>query len=164
MTSHQRAALISVSDKTGLVDIAKFLQSEGFVLLSTKGTGSFLSEHGVTVTSIEEYTGQKEFLDGRVKTLHPRIHGGLLARRDSEAHMRQLLEAETLAIDVALVNLYPFLEAFNSKESKTEPEMVELIDIGGPTMIRAAAKNFSSVYPVIDPSDYPRLQEILRAE
>ena len=151
----KKAALLSVSDKTGLEEFARGLSERGFCLLASGGTGRFLKEKGLEVISIAEYTGQKEILEGRVKTLHPKIHGGLLARQDDTSHMAQLEEAEILPITVTAVNLYPFEEHLSSDSAKDPSKMVELVDIGGPTMIRAAAKNFNFIYPVIDPTDYP---------
>ncbi len=157
-----KAALISVSDRTGLAEFAKVLQECGFKLLATSGSAKFLSAAGISTVAIEEYTGQREILGGRVKTLHPKIHGGLLAKRSDSEHMAQLEQDSIWPIDVAVVNLYPFLDALQSEAAKEPAKMVELIDIGGPTMIRAAAKNFSSVWPVIDPADYAEVGEFLR--
>jgi phosphoribosylaminoimidazolecarboxamide formyltransferase / IMP cyclohydrolase len=159
----KKAALLSVSDRSGLVEFATVLRDCGYVLLATSGTTKFLSEHGVASTPIEEYTGQKEILDGRVKTLHPKIHAGLLAKRDNPEHVRQLEAEGILPIDVAVVNLYPFIQNLNSENAKNPAKMVELIDIGGPTMIRAAAKNHRFVLPVIDPADYPQVAEYLKS-
>jgi phosphoribosylaminoimidazolecarboxamide formyltransferase/IMP cyclohydrolase len=154
----QKAALLSVSDKTGLVDFARGLEQLGFVLLSTSGTLKALQDAGVAVQSVEDYTGQEEILDGRVKTLHPKIHAGILARGDDSNHQNQLADNKILPIALVVVNLYPFIqtldEARRSGGDCSLSRMVEKIDIGGPTMIRAAAKNHSSVIPVIDPADY----------
>jgi len=154
----QKAALLSVSDKTGLVDFARGLEQLGFVLLSTSGTLKALQDAGVAVQSVEDYTGQEEILDGRVKTLHPKIHAGILARGDDSSHQAQLADHQILPIALVVVNLYPFIqtldEARRSGGDCSLARMVEKIDIGGPTMIRAAAKNHSSVIPVIDPADY----------
>lgn len=150
----KRAALISVSDKNGLVPFAKKLSELGYVLLGTTGSKAYLSEHGVDVESIELYTEQKEILGGRVKTLHPKIHAGLLARRDDPEHMRQLEEGGIYPIDIAIINLYPFTQNLHSEAALNPAKMIELIDVGGPTMIRASAKNFQGVIPVLDPADY----------
>lgn len=146
-------ALISVSDKTGVVDFAKRLASKGVQILSTGGTAKALREAGLAVTDVSEVTQFPEMLDGRVKTLHPKVHGGLLAVRDNPEHMKTLSEHGIEAIDLVVVNLYPF-EATVAKEGVTEEEAIENIDIGGPSMIRSAAKNFKSVTVVTDPRDY----------
>lgn len=159
--STQKAALLSVSDRTGLEGFARTLQELGYVLLTTSGTAKFLSSVGIKSTLVEEYTGQKEILDGRVKTLHPKIHAGLLARRDDPNHMRQLEEDGILPIEVAAVNLYPFVQNLTSENAADPSRMIEFVDVGGPTMIRAAAKNHASVYPVIDPADYDRVAQAL---
>jgi phosphoribosylaminoimidazolecarboxamide formyltransferase/IMP cyclohydrolase len=160
----KKAALLSVSDRTGLEAFARELVSLGYVLLTTSGTAKFLSGVGINSTPIEEYTGQKEILDGRVKTLHPRIHAGLLARRDDPAHMRQIEADGILPIEIAAVNLYPFTKNLNTPEAKDPEHMIEFVDVGGPTMIRAAAKNHGSVYPVIDPLDYPEVLQSLTSQ
>ncbi|MBX7143809.1 MAG: bifunctional phosphoribosylaminoimidazolecarboxamide formyltransferase/IMP cyclohydrolase [Oligoflexia bacterium] len=157
----KRAALLSVSDRTGLEAFARGLQSLGYVLLTTSGTAKFLAGVGIATVAIEEYTGQKEILDGRVKTLHPKIHAGLLARRDDVAHMRQIESDGILPIDIAAVNLYPFVKNLSGSNASDPEHMIEFVDVGGPTMIRAAAKNHASVYPVIDPADYPAVLEVL---
>jgi len=153
-------ALLSVSDKTGVVDFARALAARGVRLLSTGGTARLLSEAGLTVTEVATHTGSPEILDGRVKTLHPKIHGGLLARRDSAEHMATLSEHGIDAIDLLIVNLYPFRETV-ARPGCTFADAVENIDIGGPAMLRAAAKNHGSsesgVTVVIDPTDYPRV-------
>jgi len=154
-------AIISVSDKTGVTDFAKDLSQLGFGLFSTGGTRKTLVEAGVSVKSVSEITGFPEILDGRVKTLHPAVHGGILARRDLPAHMEELAKNNIKTIDLVAVNLYPFVQAV-SKEEVTLDEALENIDIGGPTMIRAAAKNFPGVIVVVDPADYPRVLEKLR--
>lgn len=151
-------ALISVSDKTGVVEFAKKLASHGVQILSTGGTARALREAGLDVTDVSEVTGFPEILDGRVKTLHPKVHGGLLAVRDNPEHMRILKEQGIETIDMVVVNLYPF-EKTVAKEDVSEDEAIENIDIGGPSMIRSAAKNFKSVTVVVDPSDY---EEVLR--
>ncbi len=155
-------AIISVSDKAGVTDFAKDLSNLGFEIFSTGGTKKALEEAQVPVKSVSELTGFPEILDGRVKTLHPIIYGGILARRDLPEHMAQLAKNNIEAIDLVAVNLYPFVQTV-AKESVTLDEAVENIDIGGPTLIRAAAKNFPSVIVVVDPTDYQPVLEKLRA-
>lgn len=150
-------ALLSVSDKSGLVELARALSQAGFSLVSTGGTYRVLSEAGVDVRQVADLTGFPEILDGRVKTLHPAIHGGILARSTTE-HSSQLDEQGIEPIDVVVVNLYPFRETA-AKPDATFEEVVEQIDIGGPAMLRAAAKNFERVWVVVDAEDYPRLLE-----
>ena len=154
-------ALLSVSDKTGIVDFAKSLAGLGVRLLSTGGTARLLAEAGMAVTEVAEVTGAPEMLDGRVKTLHPRIHGGLLARRDLPAHMAALREHGIGTIDLLVVNLYPFAQA-TARPDCTLEEAIENIDIGGPAMLRAAAKNWADVAVLIDPADYARVLAELR--
>ena len=149
-------ALLSVSDKTGIVDFARRLASLSVRLLSTGGTSRLLSEAGLAVTEVAEVTGLPEMLDGRVKTLHPRIHAGLLARRDLPAHMAALREHGIGTIDLLVVNLYPFAQA-TARPDCTLEEAIENIDIGGPAMLRAAAKNWADVAVLIDPADYARV-------
>jgi phosphoribosylaminoimidazolecarboxamide formyltransferase / IMP cyclohydrolase len=151
-----RTALISVSDKTGLVELARGLARFKIRILSTGGTARFLADHGSPVSEVADYTGFPEMLDGRVKTLHPRIHAGILARRDSAAHLAALREAGIDPIDLVIVNLYPFAQTV-AKPDCALAEAVENIDIGGPTMLRAAAKNYTGVAVVTDPSDYPKV-------
>lgn len=146
-------ALISVSDKTGIVEFAKKLQELGVQIISTGGTHKTLEQAGVKVTGISEVTGFPECLDGRVKTLHPNIHAGLLAMRSNPEHMRQLEELKIETIDIVVVNLYPFKETI-LKKGVTREVAIENIDIGGPTMLRSAAKNYQDVAVVIDPKDY----------
>jgi phosphoribosylaminoimidazolecarboxamide formyltransferase/IMP cyclohydrolase len=148
-----RQALISVSDKTGIVELARGLARLGFGMLSTGGTARLLAEAGVPVTEVGDYTGFPEMLDGRVKTLHPKVHAGILARRDLPAHMEAMRKAGIPAIDVVVVNLYPFVQTV-SKPGCSLEEAIENIDIGGPTMVRAAAKNHQHVAIVTDPRDY----------
>jgi phosphoribosylaminoimidazolecarboxamide formyltransferase / IMP cyclohydrolase len=155
-------ALLSVSDKTGIVDFARALQAAGVKLLSTGGTAKLLADAGLPVTEVAEVTGFPEMLDGRVKTLHPRIHGGLLARRDSAEHMAALQAHGIGTIDLLIVNLYPFAQA-TARPDCTLDDAIENIDIGGPAMLRAAAKNWQDVAVVIDPTDYPRVLAELRA-
>ncbi len=156
-----RRALISVSDKTGLVDFARFLQTSGVEILSTGGTARHLRDNGIPVTEVSDYTGSPEILDGRVKTLHPRIHAGLLAIREKASHLAQLREQGIPEIDMVVVNLYPFRETA-ARESNTFEEVVEQIDIGGPSMVRSAAKNHASVAVVTDPLDYGWVHEELK--
>ena len=146
-------AIISVSDKAGVTDFTQGLSQLGFEIFSTGGTKKALGEAGVPVKSVSEITGFPEILDGRVKTLHPAVHGGLLAKRNLPAHMTELAENKIEVIDLVAVNLYPFVQTV-AKEGVTIDEALENIDIGGPTMIRAAAKNFPSVIVVVDPADY----------
>ena len=155
-----QTALISVSDKTGVVDFARALHSRGVRLLSTGGTAKQLAEAGLPVTEVAAHTGSPEILDGRVKTLHPKIHGGLLARRDDPKHLQTLEQHDIDRIDLLVVNLYPFRETVAKLECTFE-DAIENIDIGGPAMLRAAAKNHGSaiggVTVVIDPIDYSRV-------
>lgn len=146
-------ALLSVSDKTGVVDFARVLHAAGYELVSTGGTAAALAEAGLPVMQVSEVTGSPEMLDGRVKTLHPKIHGGLLARRELDDHRRQMDEYGITGIDILVSNLYPF-EATVKQQGLTEQDVVEQIDIGGPAMVRAAAKNFANVVVVTDPTDY----------
>jgi phosphoribosylaminoimidazolecarboxamide formyltransferase/IMP cyclohydrolase len=148
-----KQALISVSDKTGVLDFARALSALGVNILSTGGTAKLLHENGVKVTEVSEYTGFPEMLDGRVKTLHPMIHGGILARRDLPEHMARLKEHGIPTIDMVVVNLYPFQQTV-AKENCTLDEAIENIDIGGPAMLRSAAKNHKDVVVVCDPADY----------
>ncbi len=152
----QLTALLSVSDKTGIVDFARALHAQGIRLLSTGGTAKLLAGSGLPVTEVAEITGFPEMLDGRVKTLHPRVHGGLLARRDVPAHMAALKEHRIGTIDLLIINLYPFAQA-TAKADCTLEDAIENIDIGGPAMLRAAAKNWQDVGVVIDPVDYPQV-------
>ena len=149
-------ALLSVSDKTGIVDFARALASRGVKLLSTGGTARLLADAGLAVTEVAEVTGFPEMLDGRVKTLHPRIHGGLLARRDVPAHMEALSRHGIGTIDLLVINLYPFAQA-TARPDCTLEDAIENIDIGGPAMLRAAAKNWPDVGVVIEPADYPQV-------
>jgi len=155
-----RRALISVSDKTGIVEFARELMRLNVEIISTGGTFRALQEAGVEVTGISDVTGFPEILDGRVKTLHPKVHGGLLAIRDEISHLEQMEENGIRPIDLVVVNLYPFQQTIE-KEGVTEEEAIENIDIGGPSMIRAAAKNHRYVTVVVDPDDYARvIQEV----
>lgn len=157
----EKMALLSVSDQTGLVDFAQSLHRGGYTLLATSGTGKALAAAKIPYMSVESYTGLAELLDGRVKTLHPKIHGGILARRDLAKHAEQLQQESIAPIDVVVVNLYPFTKYLDSERAGSPEEMTELVDVGGPTMIRAAAKNHRFVLPVIDPADYSRVTELL---
>jgi phosphoribosylaminoimidazolecarboxamide formyltransferase/IMP cyclohydrolase len=154
-------AIVSVSDKTGLADFTKSLNQLGYEVFSTGGTKKVLAEVGVPVKGVSEMTGFPEILDGRVKTLHPVVHGGILAKRDLPAHMAQLIENSIEPIDLVVVNLYPFVQTV-AKENVTLDEALENIDIGGPTLIRAAAKNFPGVIVVVDPADYSLVLEKLQ--
>jgi phosphoribosylaminoimidazolecarboxamide formyltransferase/IMP cyclohydrolase len=156
-----RYALLSVSDKTGLADFARALQSLGFTLVSTGGTAKSLVQIGVPVIEVAQLTGFPEILDGRVKTLHPAIHAGILARRDVPAHMEALRQHAIGPIDVVAVNLYPF-EATVARPDCPLAEAIENIDVGGPAMLRAAAKNHGTVTVVVDPGDYTRVAIELR--
>jgi len=151
-----KQALISVSDKAGVVEFARGLAGFGVVLLSTGGTAKLLRDAGLKVTEVAEYTGFPEMLDGRVKTLHPRIHAGLLARRDVPEHVAAMQQAGFAGIDLVVVNLYPFTETI-ARLGCTLPEAIENIDIGGPAMVRSAAKNYAHVAVVTDPGDYAGL-------
>ena len=148
-----KRALVSVSDKTGLVDFVKGLQTAGWEIIATGGTQKLLEESGVKTIGISEVTGFPEICDGRVKTLHPKVHGGLLARRDEPSHLQALEENGISFIDLVCVNLYPFRETI-AKEGTTMAEAIEKIDIGGPSMLRSAAKNYNDVTVVCDPADY----------
>jgi phosphoribosylaminoimidazolecarboxamide formyltransferase / IMP cyclohydrolase len=156
-----RRALISVSDKTGLVDFARYLHANSVEILSTGGTARHLRENGLPVKDVSDHTGSPEILDGRVKTLHPRIHAGLLAIREKPSHKAQLSEHGIPEIDMVIVNLYPFRETA-ARESTSFEEVVEQIDIGGPSMVRSAAKNHASVAVVTDPMDYGWVLEELK--
>ncbi|MBK7423289.1 MAG: bifunctional phosphoribosylaminoimidazolecarboxamide formyltransferase/IMP cyclohydrolase [Propionivibrio sp.] len=151
-----RQALISLSDKRGALDFARGLAAQGIALLSTGGTAKLLREAGLAVTEIGDYTGFPEMLDGRVKTLHPKVHGGILARRDLPEHLTTIAQHDIPAIDLVCVNLYPFRETI-AKADVTLEEAIENIDIGGPAMVRSAAKNYTGVAVVTDPEDYPAL-------
>jgi phosphoribosylaminoimidazolecarboxamide formyltransferase/IMP cyclohydrolase len=157
-----KTALISVSDKTGVLDLARGLVQLGYRLLSTGGTARMLSHAGLAVTEVAQYTGFPEILDGRVKTLNPRIHAGLLARRDSPEHMAALVQHGIDPIDILVVNLYPFEQTVANIEC-TFDDAIENIDIGGPAMLRAAAKNHGSVAVVVDPADYGAVLDELKA-
>jgi phosphoribosylaminoimidazolecarboxamide formyltransferase/IMP cyclohydrolase len=153
---HRRLALLSVHDKAGIIDLARTLAASGFTILSTGGTARTLSEAQIAVTEVSDHTGFPEMLDGRVKTLHPRIHGGLLARRDRPDHLAALHESGIEPIELVVINLYPF-EATALRPGAKREEIIEMIDIGGPAMIRSAAKNHRDVAVVVDPADYARV-------
>ena len=144
-----KRALLSVSDKTGVIEFAHQLAQLGVELLSTGGTASLLADAGIAVTEVADYTGFPEMLDGRVKTLHPKIHGGILGRRDCPEHVAQMAEHDIGTIDLVCVNLYPFA-ATVAKPDCTLEDAIENIDIGGPTMVRSAAKNWRDVAIVTD--------------
>ena len=148
-----KRALVSVSDKSGLVDFVKGLQAAGWEIIATGGTQKLLEDSGVKTIGISDVTGFPEICDGRVKTLHPKVHGGLLARRDEPSHLQALQENGIEFIDLVCVNLYPFRETI-AKEGTTMAEAIEKIDIGGPSMLRSAAKNYNDVTVVCDPADY----------
>ena len=148
-----KRALVSVSDKTGLVDFVKGLQTAGWEIIATGGTQKLLEDSGVKTIGISDVTGFPEICDGRVKTLHPKVHGGLLARRDEPSHLQALQENGIEFIDLVCVNLYPFRETI-AKEGTTMAEAIEKIDIGGPSMLRSAAKNYNDVTVICDPADY----------
>lgn len=150
-----KRAIISVFNKDNILELAKFLREKDVEIISTGGTYKYLESNGIEVTEVSEITNFPEMLDGRVKTLHPKIHGGILAIRDNEEHMKTLKEHNIKPIDMVVVNLYPFLEKV--KEDITFQEKIEFIDIGGPTMIRAAAKNFKDVTVLTDVNDYKKV-------
>ena len=155
-----KQALISVSDKEGIVDFARALSSMGVNILSTGGTASLLLENGIKVTEVADITGFPEMLDGRVKTLHPKVHGGILARRDLPEHMTALQQHDIATIDMVVVNLYPFQQTV-AQEDCSLADAIENIDIGGPAMLRSAAKNHKDVIVICDPADYqPVLTEL----
>src|SRR5579872_1600515 len=160
MVKIQRA-LVSVTDKTGIVDFARRLSDMGVELISTGGTAKTLRENGIAVKDVSEVTGFPEMLDGRVKTMHPRITGGILAIRGKADHVRALEEHGIQPIDMVVVNLYQF-EKVAAKAGVTLDEMIENIDIGGPTMIRSAAKNFQDVAVVVSPDDYVAIGQEMR--
>lgn len=162
MGSSSRRALVSVSDKTGLASLGKRLASLGFEILSTGGTARFLRDNGVMVTDVSDVTGFPEIMDGRVKTLHPKIHGALLGRRQNPSHRQAMKTHGIHPIDFVFVNLYPFSETVQ-KPGVTVEEAIEQIDIGGPSMIRSSAKNHESVTVVTDPGDYDRVLSLLEA-
>ena len=151
-----KRVLISVTNKQGIVEFAQGLKDFGAEILSTGGTAAQLRKSGVPVTDVSDYTGFPEMMDGRLKTLHPKIHGGLLGLRDKESHMQALREHGIGLIDMVVINLYRFEDTV-AKDGCTLEEAIENIDIGGPTMLRAASKNYRFVSVVTDPADYPRI-------
>jgi len=153
MENRVKRALISVTDKTGIVEFAKELQVLGIEIVSTGGTARVLKEGGVKVDDISELTGFPEILGGRVKTLHPKVHGGILFKRDDEEHVKTVKEHGIKPIDMVVVNLYAFDKVVQAKGDLDTA--IENIDIGGPTLLRASAKNFKYVTVVVDPADYP---------
>ncbi len=156
-----RQALISVSDKTGVLEFARALASMNVKLLSTGGTARMLADNGLEVTEVADYTGFPEMLDGRVKTLHPKVHGGILARRDFPAHMQALVTHDIPTIDMVVVNLYPFQQTVAKDQCALE-DAIENIDIGGPAMLRSSAKNHKDVVVICDPSDYDQVLNEMR--
>jgi phosphoribosylaminoimidazolecarboxamide formyltransferase/IMP cyclohydrolase len=155
-------AIISVTDKSGVVDFAGSIERFGVEILSTGGTARAMRDGGVSVRDISDYTGFPEMLDGRVKTLHPKVHGGLLGMRDNPEHVRMMEAHGILPIDLVVVNLYQFEKAV-AREGVTLAEAIENIDIGGPSMLRSSAKNFRDVTVVVDPSDYGVVLEEMAA-
>ena len=156
-----RRALLSVSDKTGLPELAAALHAAGVTIVSTGGSARAIADAGIPVTPVEQVTGFPECLDGRVKTLHPAIHGALLARRDLPAHMTAIAEHGIVPIELVAVNLYPFQMTI-SRPGVSFEDAVENIDVGGPSMLRSAAKNHEYVLPVVDPTDYGKVLDLLR--
>ncbi len=156
-----KRALVSVYDKSGVDELARTLKDCGAEILSTGGTARHLEACGIPIRSVDEFTGHPEIMDGRVKTLHPRVHAALLARRDRKEHLAQCAELGIEMIDMVVVNLYPF-ESTVADEKVTLEEAVEQIDIGGPTMLRSAAKNFSAVAVVTSPGQYETVIEQLK--
>jgi phosphoribosylaminoimidazolecarboxamide formyltransferase/IMP cyclohydrolase len=158
-----RRALISVSDKSGVVEFARALKALKVEILSTGGTAKLLADNGITVTEVSDYTGFPEMLDGRVKTLHPKIHGGILGRRDLDSHVQAMRERDIPPIDLVVVNLYPFEETVARKDCRLE-DAIENIDIGGPTLLRAAAKNQGAVTVIVDAADYGSVLEEMQQQ
>lgn len=156
-----KRAIISVSDKKGIVDFAKELNSMGIEIISTGGTAKTLKESGIPVKDVSEYTGSPEMLGGRVKTLHPKVHGGILSRRDNPQDLEEIKKYGIGFIDMVVVNLYPFEETI-SRPGVSFAEAIENIDIGGPTMLRSASKNFKDVVVIVDPSDYGKIIEEMK--
>ncbi|VAW32864.1 IMP cyclohydrolase / Phosphoribosylaminoimidazolecarboxamide formyltransferase [hydrothermal vent metagenome] len=149
-------AIISLTDKSGIEDFARQLKELGVEILSTGGTAKKMREHGIEVKDVADFTGFPEMLDGRVKTLHPKVHGGILAQRDNPEHQAQMRQYDLQPIDLIAVNLYAFDKAV-ADPSCTLANAIENIDIGGPTMLRAAAKNYHDVTVIVDPADYPQV-------
>ncbi len=157
-----KRALISVSDKKGIVELAKEFSSMGIEILSTGGTAKALRDTGILVKDVSEYTGSPEMLGGRLKTLHPKIHGGLLSRRDNQKDMGEIKNHGINTIDMVVVNLYPFEDTI-SMPRISFAEALENIDIGGPAMLRSASKNFQDVAVIVDPSDYEKIIEEMKS-
>ncbi|MHA6252579.1 bifunctional phosphoribosylaminoimidazolecarboxamide formyltransferase/IMP cyclohydrolase [Oceanobacillus sp. CAU 1775] len=157
----KKRALISVSDKSGITDFARELVDNGYEIISTGGTLKAIQEAGVEAIAVDEVTGFPEIMDGRVKTLHPKVHGGLLGKRSNASHMDQMEKNDISPIDMVVVNLYPFKETLQKSGVRKE-EIIENIDIGGPTMLRSAAKNFEDVLVVVDPTDYEKVLEAVK--
>ncbi|WP_082281042.1 bifunctional phosphoribosylaminoimidazolecarboxamide formyltransferase/IMP cyclohydrolase [Leptospira kirschneri] len=155
-----KRALISVSDKSGLAEFAQFLNQNGVEIISTGGTLKLLKDNGIAAIAIDDYTGFPEILDGRVKTLHPKVHGGLLGVISNPAHKQKMEELKIPKIDLVVVNLYPFLKTVSKPEVQIE-EAIENIDIGGPSMIRSAAKNYKHTLVLTDPNDYKEIQNLI---
>jgi phosphoribosylaminoimidazolecarboxamide formyltransferase/IMP cyclohydrolase len=160
--SKMQRALISLTDKSGIEDFARELQDLGIEILSTGGTAKKMRENGISVKDVSEFTGFPEMLDGRVKTLHPKVHGGILYLRGNASHEEQMAAHGLQQIDLIAVNLYAFDKA-TSDPNCTVAKAIENIDIGGPTMLRAAAKNFQYVTVIVDPADYPQVLSEIRA-
>jgi len=156
-----KRALVSVSDKTGAIQLGQTLHAMGIQILSTGGTARSLQEAGIPVMEVSRYTGFPEMMDGRIKTLHPKIHGALLGKRDNAEHMKQMKTHGIEPIDLVVVNLYPF-EKTVAKPDCTLDEAIENIDIGGPTMLRSSAKNYHDVAVVTDPQDYEKIIEEMK--
>ncbi len=163
VSQNQPLALLSVTDKTSISEFARGLSELGFKILSTGGTANKLQQDGISITEVAQHTGQPEILDGRVKTLHPKIHGGILADRTDPAHVAQCDEFAITAISVVAVNLYQFAANAVAKNLSLD-DAIEYIDVGGPAMIRAAAKNYKNVLVIVDPADYPRVLNALRKD
>ena len=159
----KKRALISLTDKTGIVDFAQILVANGYEIISTGGTEKVLKDGGIPTINISDITGFPECLDGRVKTMHPNIHAGILAIRENNEHMVQLSALNVETIDMVIVNLYPFKETISKQPPVSLEEAIENIDIGGPTMLRAAAKNWQDVVVIVDPQDYPLITEKIKA-
>ena len=157
-------AVVSVTNKEGIVEFAKFLSEQGAEIISTGGTAKLLRENGISVTEVSDYTGFPEMLDGRVKTLHPKIHGGILAQLDNKKHTEEMQKYEIKPINMVVVNLYDFESVYKKQGNMPLREALEQIDIGGPTLLRAAAKNFPYVVAVCDPADYPKLMEEIKRD
>ncbi|MCB2182771.1 MAG: IMP cyclohydrolase [Desulfobulbaceae bacterium] len=155
-------ALISLTDKAGIEGFAKELESLGIEILSTGGTAKKMRDNGIAVKDVSEFTGFPEMLDGRVKTLHPKVHGGILAQKNNPDHLKQMEEHGLQAIDIVAVNLYAFDKA-TADPTCTLANAIENIDIGGPTMLRASAKNYADVTVIVDPADYPTVISEIKA-